>query len=188
MGPGHAMGAFRGPGGRRGAGRCRGQEIKSRLSGPDICSTRALDTCHFDLAQESNGAVVSPTAHTAPLPGFPAHPAPPVGATDLLTHSESSGTGGSSRGSRRTACLRTPPETSAGRPVCGFPDAAADEDLAYVHRNGHRRDKLQPEDLMAARGAISREDLMRGPPCGRCVGLGLRGGPRARTAGFDSFR
>ena len=151
-----------------------------------------LLTClHVHLSsglKESNGAVVSPTAHTAPLPGFPAQSALPVGATDLLTHSESSGTGGSSRGSRRTACLRTPPETSAGRPVCDLPDAAADEDLAYVHRNGHRHEQLQPEDLMAARGAISTEDLMRGPPCGRCVGLGLRGGPRARTAGFDSFR
>ena len=72
--------------------------------------------------------------------------------------------------------------------MCDFPDAAADEDLVYVHRNGHRREKMQPEDLMAARGAMSTEDLMRGPPCGRCVGLGLRGGPRARTAGFDSFR
>ena len=112
------------------------------------------------------------------------------GATDLLTHgphSESSETGGSSCGSRRTACLRTPPETSAGRPVCDFPDAAADEDLVYVHRNGHRREKMQPEDLMAARGAISTEHLMRGPPCGRCVGLGLRGGPRARTAGSRCF-
>ena len=165
-----------------------GARQTDRESGTRFCSTRALDTCHFDLAQESNGAVVSPTARTAPLPGFPAHPAPPVGATDLLTHSESSGTGGSSRGSRRTACLRTPPETSAGRPVYDFPDAAADEDLAYVHRNGHRREKLQPEDLMAARGAISTEDLMRGVGCGRCVGFGLRGGPSARTAGFDSFR
>ena len=185
MGPGGRMHASCGAGGGREAWRCRAAKPANKSRGLRDLRVAAL---HSDLWHEDNGVVVPPTAHSAPLPGFPAQSAPPVGATDLLTHSESSGTGGSSRGSRRTACLRTPPETSAGRPVCDFPDAAADEDLAYVHRNGHRHEQLQPEDLMAARGAISTEDLMRGPPCGRCVGLGLRGGPRARTAGFDSFR